>query len=288
MAALDQLDEEGVEVIPQTLPPFPWYLGGQLFCNLFVDPADTFNFSQTYGRRLCLDIAHTKLACNHLHSSFFDAVEMLAPVSAHLHVVDASGIDGEGFQIDEGDVDFRVLAEQVDRLAPRAAFIPEISAGTPESRRGFLGRCSGPPREVSLRGPVDEPTVAPPREFDLSDQVILITGASGQIGSEVANVHVSYGASVVLSDVDEPHLMQERAKRLTDRHEGSTVLGLQLDVTSQDSVEAAFDSIERRFGRLDVLVNNAAIDGESSTRTRSTWSPRGLRNIPLGTSGTVG
>jgi sialic acid synthase SpsE/sugar phosphate isomerase/epimerase len=136
-ASLDQLDEEGVEVIPQTLPPFPWYLGGQLFCNLFVDPEDTFNFSQKYGRRLCLDIAHTKLACNHLHTSFFDAVETLAPVSAHLHVVDAAGIDGEGFQIDEGEVDFRVLAEQVDRLAPDATFIPEIWQGHQNLGEGF-------------------------------------------------------------------------------------------------------------------------------------------------------
>src|SRR6202042_450412 len=131
--ALEQLDEDGVEIIPQTLPPFPWSLGGQLYCNLFVDPQDTVDFSLQYGRRLCLDVAHTKLACNHRRLSFFDAVEQLAPVSVHLHVVDAAGVDGEGFQIDEGEVDFRVLAEQIDRLAPEASFIPEIWQG-PQNR----------------------------------------------------------------------------------------------------------------------------------------------------------
>jgi N-acetylneuraminate synthase len=135
--ALDSLDDKDVEIIPQTLPPYPWYLGGQLFCNLFVDPKSTVEFAQTYGRRICLDIAHTKLACNQRHLSFFDAVEQLAPHTAHLHVVDAAGIDGEGFQIDEGEVDFRVLAEQIDRLAPHAGFIPEIWQGHQNLGEGF-------------------------------------------------------------------------------------------------------------------------------------------------------
>jgi sialic acid synthase SpsE/sugar phosphate isomerase/epimerase len=136
-AALDQIDADGVEIIPQTLPPFPWYLGGQLYCNLFVDPVDTVEFARTYRRRLCLDVAHTKLACNHRQLSFSDAVELLAPVAAHLHVVDAGGLDGEGFQIGEGEVDFRVFSHQVDRLAPKASFIPEIWQGHQNLGEGF-------------------------------------------------------------------------------------------------------------------------------------------------------
>ena len=118
------------------------------------------------------------------------------------------------------------------------------------------------------------------REFDLSDQVILITGASGQIGSEVADAYVSYGAVVVLTDLDEPAVMRERAQGLTDRHKGSTVLGLQLDVTSQDSVEAAFDAIEKNFGRLDVLVNNAAIDAKFDAN-QARLEPARFENYPL-------
>jgi len=136
-ASLDALDDEGVEIIPQTLPPFPWYLGGQLFCNLFVDPLDTAQFATEHARRLCLDVAHTKLACSHLRSSFSEAVEMLAPLSAHFHVVDAAGIDDEGLQIGEGEVDFSILAEQLDRLAPHASFIPEIWQGHQNGGEGF-------------------------------------------------------------------------------------------------------------------------------------------------------
>ncbi len=134
---LDRVDAEGVEILPQTLPPFPWYLGGQLYCNLFVGPEDTARFAAEHGVRLCLDVAHTKLACNHRRESFAEAVEILAPVAAHLHIVDAAGLDSEGLQIDEGEVDFGVLAEQFDRLAPAASFIPEIWQGHQNLGEGF-------------------------------------------------------------------------------------------------------------------------------------------------------
>ena len=55
--------------------------------------------------------------------------------------------------------------------------------------------------------------------------------------------------------------MAARAKDLSARHVG-TAIGLQLDVTSTDSAQAAFATIAEEFGRLDVLVNNAAIDAK--------------------------
>jgi N-acetylneuraminate synthase len=127
--ALGQIDADGVEITAQTLPPFPWYLGGQLHCNLFVDPVDTAQFAVDSGLRLTFDVSHSKLAANHAKESFRDWTEILAPHTAHLHLVDAAGVDGEGLQIGEGEIDFSVLAEQVDRLAPDAWFIPEIWQG---------------------------------------------------------------------------------------------------------------------------------------------------------------
>ncbi len=135
--AFNCLDRDGVEVIAQTLPPYPWYLGGQRHCNLFVDPEETARFSRESGIRLCLDIAHTKLACNHAKSSFSAAMEVLAPVSAHLHIVDAAGLDGEGLQIQDGEVDWEVLANQLNRLAPGVSFIPEIWQGHVDGGQGF-------------------------------------------------------------------------------------------------------------------------------------------------------
>jgi len=103
-------------------------------------------------------------------------------------------------------------------------------------------------------------TFAP--EFDLSGRVILLTGAAGQIGSEVADAYLSYGATVVLSDVHEPAEMAARAQQLADCHDNAATLGLQLDVRAPESVDRAFDAIDSTFGRLDILVNNAAIDAK--------------------------
>jgi len=136
-SGLSKLDTEGVEILPQTLPPFPWYLGGQLYCNLFVGPEDTAAFAQEQEMRICLDIAHTKLACNHREVSFVDATEILAPLAGHLHIVDAAGLDSEGLQIGEGEVDFSVLGRQLTELAPGVSFIPEIWQGHGNTGEGF-------------------------------------------------------------------------------------------------------------------------------------------------------
>lgn len=135
--ALRRLDASGVRLAAQTLPPFPWLMGGQQFHNLFLDPADTADFARSTGTDLCLDISHTRLAATFLGLSFAEAVETLAPLSCHLHLVDGTGVDGEGVQVGEGDVDWPVLAEQLDRLAPGVGFIPEIWQGHVDGGAGF-------------------------------------------------------------------------------------------------------------------------------------------------------
>jgi N-acetylneuraminate synthase len=136
-AGLACLHLEGVELAAQTLPPFPWYMGGQRHCNLFVDPDDTAAFARDAGVGLCLDVSHSKLASNTRGTSFTELVEALGPHIRHLHLVDAQGHDGEGLQVSEGDIDWPVLAEQLDRLAPRVGFIPEIWQGHKNDGEGF-------------------------------------------------------------------------------------------------------------------------------------------------------
>lgn len=134
---LAELDSDGVEIIPQTLPPFPWYMGGQLFLNLFVDPSDTAEFCKKYGYRLCLDVSHGFLTCNHFKYSFKEYIEALGPYTAHLHIADTQGVDGEGLQIGEGETDFPALADDLNRVAPQASFIPEIWQGHENEGEGF-------------------------------------------------------------------------------------------------------------------------------------------------------
>ncbi len=135
--SLDRLDDDGVLLLPQTLPPLPWYRGGQLDCNLFVDAEDTAEFCRATGRRLCLDVSHTKLAANAAKRSFSEVIDILAPLTAHVHVVDAAGVDGEGLQIGEGEIDFAVLAAQLAAHCPDAGFIPEIWMGHRNNGEGF-------------------------------------------------------------------------------------------------------------------------------------------------------
>ena len=135
--SLLQIDSAGVELIPQTMPPFPWQYGGQRYQNLFMDPFETATYCEKYNIRICLDISHSKLACNHFNWSFKEFIETVAPYVAHVHVVDAEGVDCEGLQIGEGDIDFYALAELLDTGCPDASFIPEIWQGHKNNGEGF-------------------------------------------------------------------------------------------------------------------------------------------------------
>lgn len=135
--ALKEVDQEGVEIVPQTMPPFPWHFGGQRYHNLFMTAEDIAGFCTAHGYRVCLDISHSALACTHAGSSFKTFLETVAPLTGHLHIVDAEGVDGEGLQIGEGNVDFAMVADVLDRQAPHASFIPEIWQGHKNDGAGF-------------------------------------------------------------------------------------------------------------------------------------------------------
>ena len=79
--------------------------------------------------RVCLDVSHSKLACNHLHGSFSDFLSRILPHTAHLHLADASGVDGEGLQILDGEIDWVQLFALIQQHCPNASFIPEIWQG---------------------------------------------------------------------------------------------------------------------------------------------------------------
>ena len=135
--SLSELDTDGVEILPQTLPPFPWYFGGQLYCNIFVDAEDTVKFCHDHGYRVCLDVSHSQLAVNHRKSSLNEFVDLVGPYTGHLHLVDAEGLDGEGVQIGDGEINFAALSKQLARFTPHAGFIPEIWQGHKNEGEGF-------------------------------------------------------------------------------------------------------------------------------------------------------
>ena len=58
-------------------------------------------------------------------------------MTGHLHIADASGTDGEGLQILDGEIDFRMLGRELRRVLPGVSFIPEIWQGHKNDGEGF-------------------------------------------------------------------------------------------------------------------------------------------------------
>lgn len=92
----------------------------------------------------------------------------------------------------------------------------------------------------------------------LQDKVAVITGGSGGIGKVTAERFLREGASVVLVDIDQSSL-DEAGRELGEK---DRVLGVRADVSQEDDVKRYVDSAMDRFGRIDVLFNNAGIEGE--------------------------
>jgi sialic acid synthase SpsE/sugar phosphate isomerase/epimerase len=136
-ASLEELDMDGVELTPQTMAPFPWHFGGQRYQNLFVHEEEIVRWCKALDLRMCFDISHSRLTCNHFGKDFYHFSEVIAPITAHLHLGDALGLNGEGLQIGEGDIDFPRLGKILAAGCPDATFIPEIWQGHKNGGEGF-------------------------------------------------------------------------------------------------------------------------------------------------------
>ena len=92
--------------------------------------------------------------------------------------------------------------------------------------------------------------------MNVKDKVILITGAGGGLGSEMARLLCDNGAKVIIVDLD-----AEKGQQTADAivAAGGQAWFIKADVTSETDWKAAVDFAVEKGGRLDVVVNNAAI-----------------------------
>ena len=106
---------------------------------------------------------------------------------------------------------------------------------------------------------------------ELSDRVVVVTGAGHGIGASIAEAFATSGARVALFDLDGP-AAQSVAERID-----AVALPLAVDVTDEEAVQRAMGQVVETFGGLDVLVNNAAI----TASRQPTWFGGPALDLPV-------
>jgi len=114
--------------------------------------------------------------------------------------------------------------------------------------------------------------------FDLTGRVAIITGGAGLLGVKHAEAIAEMGGVPVLLDLDSEKA-RARANEIAAAF-GVQALGLLCDVTQAEAVSAALSRILAEFGRVDILINNAANNPKAEDRGHGLhWSR--LENFPL-------
>mgnify|MGYP001189924779 FL=1 len=96
-----------IEIIPENLPPRPWYLGGEWYQYGFAPYSDMVRFCKETGTKMTYDICHAQLQCNLENITLAEYTKNVMPYVAHMHISDATGLNGEGIQMFEGEIDFK-------------------------------------------------------------------------------------------------------------------------------------------------------------------------------------
>ncbi len=102
------------------------------------------------------------------------------------------------------------------------------------------------------------------------EKVVVITGGAQGIGMAISRFFAHEGALVVIADIDRDASKENEAYIL---QEGGKCISIPTDVASEASVIELMDTVGQQYGRIDILVNNAAIpfDKNIETRTMDEW-----------------
>jgi len=118
-----------------------------------------------------------------------------------------------------------------------------------------------------------------PKNYSLQGKTAVITGAAGLLGLVHSRALLSIGATVILTDIDIEKLKISKAV-LSQEFDASSVYLYVMDVTSEESVESVYKSVKNIGLRVDVLINNAAINPTASSLVNDIRTTR-LENFSL-------
>lgn len=105
--------------------------------------------------------------------------------------------------------------------------------------------------------------------MDLKDKVAIITGGGRGIGRQYALGFIKEGAKVVIADLD---LENARTVVKEIEEEGGEALAIKTDISRQDDTQEMAAKTIEKFGRIDILVNNAAYMAECDYKPIEAWT----------------
>ncbi len=155
----------------------------------------------------------------------------------------------------------RSLAKELGRRGTTVNLL-RLPESTEPSQFAFAQEFFTTGRSAFITGQALSLNTSGTMDGDLSDKVCLVTGGAGGIGSATVKRLAAEGAQVVVVDMPQ---MEERARPfLSDR-----VLFLAADLTDGNIRRELLQKVKERFGRMDVLVNNAGITRDKTLKNMS-------------------
>ena len=115
--------------------------------------------------------------------------------------------------------------------------------------------------------------------FDLSGRTAIITGVAGLLGKAHSHALLAKNANIVLTDIDEKKLFRLE-KLLKIEYPNSNICSSVMDVTSENSIQNTFDALPNWINRIDILINNAALNPSASSLQNNKRTTR-LENFSI-------
>lgn len=99
-------------------------------------------------------------------------------------------------------------------------------------------------------------------DIDVSDKRVLVTGGNSGLGAAIAKAFAAEKAKVAVNYVVHPEAANALVQSIADN--GGSAIAIKADITDAAAVAAMFEQMDKSWGGIDILINNAGIDGHAA------------------------